>query len=197
MENATNFLTVAEVIGADGTVDPRKRVEFLYGRPVSWNDAAQRAVYQILDHSFKSWDRLSDVREYINYMITEMGHESTKNIEGHVASEYWAIFGSTAAAAGEKLGFFKNIDEELPALVDHISSVLVRKQKDYGHENIARFGRVGLLVRCHDKVARLENLLGSGKKPENETVADNFLDVIGYSAIGIMWERGWFMLPLE
>jgi len=73
---------------------------------------------------------------------------------------------------------------------------LVRKQHDYGHHNIARFGRAGLLVRMHDKVARLENLLEFLKSPENESVVDNFIDVIGYASIGIMWEKNWFLLPL-
>jgi hypothetical protein len=48
----------------------------------------------------------------------------------------------------------------------------------------------------HDKVARLENLLEFLKSPENESVVDNFIDVIGYASIGIMWERNWFLLPL-
>jgi hypothetical protein len=48
----------------------------------------------------------------------------------------------------------------------------------------------------HDKVARLENLLQDERTPENESILDNYIDVIGYASIGIMWERNWFLLPL-
>ena len=77
-----------------------------------------------------------------------------------------------------------------------IHRTLVRKQKDYGPENIRRFGRQGLMIRLHDKVARLENLDGGGRGPENESVVDTFLDIVGYCAIGIMWERQEFLLPV-
>jgi len=78
-----------------------------------------------------------------------------------------------------------------------ILAILCRKQNDYGHENIARFGRDGILVRTHDKIARLNNLLTRGGVPQNETIEDTYVDIVGYSAIGIMVERGWFDLQLS
>jgi hypothetical protein len=190
--------TVVETM-TDGQLDLVKMVDWVYGKkkpPTTWDDAARRAVFQIFNHSFNTWDRLSDVREYLDYLIDEIGPESKKNISGDVAAEYWAILGRTAAVVAEKLNIFKEIDEELAGHVEDISRILVRKQRDYGHYNIARFGRAGLLVRMHDKVARLENLLQNETNPENESVVDNFIDVIGYASIGIMWERNWFLLPL-
>jgi hypothetical protein len=190
--------TVVETM-TDGQLDLVKMVDWVYGKkkpPTTWDDAARRAVFQIFNHSFNTWDRLSDVREYLDYLIDEIGPESKKEISGAVAAEYWAILGRTAAVVAEKLNIFKEIDEELAGHVEDISKILVRKQRDYGHHNIARFGRAGLLVRMHDKVARLENLLQNDTNPENESVVDNFIDVIGYASIGIMWERNWFLLPL-
>jgi hypothetical protein len=189
--------TVAEVM-TDGQLDLAKMVDWVYGKkpPTTWDDAARRAVFQIFNHSFNTWDRLSDVREYLDYLIDEIGPESEKEISGVVAAEYWAILGRTAAVVAEKKEIFEEIDENLNYWVDAISRILVRKQRDYGHHNIARFGRAGLLVRMHDKVARLENLLQWSTDPENESVVDNFIDVIGYASIGIMWERNWFLLPL-
>ena len=189
--------TVAETM-TDGQLDIVKMRNWVYGKtpPTTWDDAARRAVFQIFNHSFNTWDRLSDVREYLDYLIDEIGPESKKEISGAVAAEYWVILGRTAAVVAEKREIFKEIDEELAGHVDRIAEILVRKQHDYGHHNIARFGRAGLLVRMHDKVARLENLLEFLKSPENESVVDNFIDVIGYASIGIMWERNWFLLPL-
>jgi hypothetical protein len=77
-----------------------------------------------------------------------------------------------------------------------ITELLIKKQTDYGPENINRFGQFGLVVRTHDKVARLENLLAKGINPYNESVIDTYMDIVGYSAIGIMVERGWFNYPL-
>ena len=202
--------TVVEVL-TDGKLDLTKNVEYIYGLrqgptgefvpnpPKDWADAARRCVYKILSHPFKTWDRVSELRDHIDYMIDELGPESNKEISKNVAAEYWTLFGSIGSAAAVRADsfpdFIKN-DAGVLELIDQISSILVRKQRDYGHTNIARFGRAGLLVRCHDKVARLENLLGAGRAPENETVVDNFMDVIGYAAIGIMWENDWFLLPL-
>lgn len=198
MENTAARLTVVDDFTDELPVDVKKDEVVDLSAPHTWNQAALAAVIQILiiEELPKSAD-VEDVRRHINFMIDEMGHESTKQITQSDAASHWARFGAIAAAAGEKYGFFKNVSEDAAGLVREISSILVKKQRDYGHENIARFGRIGLLVRCHDKVARLENLLSSGNKPENETIVDNFIDVIGYSAIGFMWECGNFLLPLE
>jgi len=109
---------------------------------------------------------------------------------GHEKAMVWfGCVGADAIATARARG----INLEIP----EVHATLVRKQQDYGPENIKRFGRQGLLIRLHDKVARLENLDGGGRAPENESVRDTFLDITGYCAIGIMWERREFLLPLE
>lgn len=131
--------------------------------------------------------------------------------------EEWKILGSLAAASGIFLGFLKPSQSSLrhpeipifsasaaPAggmenllLQDEMSKTLIRKQMDYGPHNIARFGRDGILVRCHDKIARLKNLnLHYDGVAQNESISDTYIDIIGYSAIGMMWERGWFLINL-
>ena len=87
--------------------------------------------------------------------------------------------------------------KQMKDLCAYILATLCRKQNDYGHENISRFGRLGLLVRVHDKIARLNNLLARGGAPENESIEDTYVDIVGYSAIGMMVERGWFGLQLS
>lgn len=138
----------------------------------------------------------------------------------------WSQLGCLAAAAGMKNGNFlanpedpsrspknqKKI-EKLPArsasdslnstefdiwmIRDAILETLIKKQRDYGHGNILRFGRVGILIRTHDKLARLSNLLLTQNSPENESITDTYTDIVGYSAIGMMLERRWFGLPLD
>tara|TARA_B110000259_G_scaffold187562_1_gene242246 strand:+ start:4459 stop:4746 length:288 start_codon:yes stop_codon:yes gene_type:complete len=67
--------------------------------------------------------------------------------------------------------------------------VLVSKQRDYGPKNIALSpgGPVnGLRVRMHDKLSRINNLIDSGVDPKHESLRDSFLDMMNYSAIGLM-----------
>lgn len=73
-------------------------------------------------------------------------------------------------------------------LADEIVSTIVRKQEDYGPNNIRRspFGPLqGLTVRLYDKIARLANL-SQGRKPQNESLRDTFIDIAGYGIIGLM-----------
>lgn len=84
---------------------------------------------------------------------------------------------------------------------DYISSTVIKKQHDYGPNNIAKFGLYGIMIRLHDKIARLENLLSSTRSGNNavgdETVFDTLTDVVGYSTVGIMWLNNHFLLPLS
>lgn len=95
----------------------------------------------------------------------------------------WQIFGSIAMAV---------LKDKYGVTPKDVTNLLVKKQTDYGPANINEFGQFGLVVRTHDKVARLENLLAKGIHPSNEAVSDTYMDIVGYSAIGIMVERGWF-----
>lgn len=104
-------------------------------------------------------------------------------------AEFWTELGATAIKWGRE-NSYKILREEL-------ISTLVRKQRDYGHHNIARYGMTGLTIRVHDKIARLENLTKNKLFPNNESIHDTVMDIAGYSSIGIMWTYGQFMLPLD
>jgi hypothetical protein len=70
--------------------------------------------------------------------------------------------------------------------------------EDYGHNNIQRFGLDGLIVRIHDKIARLENLTerDSGS-PNHESINDTFTDIVGYCIIGWQVMLNCWLLPLR
>jgi hypothetical protein len=76
-----------------------------------------------------------------------------------------------------------------------LAELVIRKQRDYGHDNINTFGDFGLLVRVNDKVARLRNLYG--KQAVNESINDSWDDLGGYSIIRKMRQRGTFDLELK
>jgi hypothetical protein len=104
--------------------------------------------------------------------------------------ELWKEIGAKALKWGE-INDIRITPEELVA-------TLCRKQRDYGHHNIAKYGREGLIIRVHDKISRLENLTKGSTivSAQNEPISDTILDIAGYSAIGMMWEHDLFLLPL-
>jgi hypothetical protein len=171
-------------------------------QPRTWNAASAVALSKILppeNEQEEVWNNISDLiasmngsseniikmlRTQLDLFINDMFYDNSKN-----GSTEWKSIGRLANMLALSLGHNLSLQ--------HVHQVLCRKQHDYGHENIQRFGRAGLMVRVHDKVARLENLIGNSSKPNNESIQDNVMDVIGYAAIGIMWESGTFLLKLE
>ena len=153
----------------------------------SWNQAAKYAVDRIYGIIVDA-DGTDVTRHWIDEIIDKY-YESPVNHPYLI--NLWEMLGSSAISL--------SVEFDCSISSEYVVQTLIRKQSDYGHENIRRFGRQGLMVRMHDKVARLENLLSSpdgGVKPNNESIEDNIMDVIGYAAIGIMWESRLFLLPL-
>jgi hypothetical protein len=73
---------------------------------------------------------------------------------------------------------------------------VTNKQRDYGSGNILAFGHTGLVVRISDKVARINNLLERGSSGAAEPLEDAWVDLVGYSLVGLMLLDGTFTLPL-
>ncbi len=91
---------------------------------------------------------------------------------------------------------------ESVAIYNEAWELLVKKQLDYGPKNIANApgGPLnGLLVRMHDKMARLNHLIYEVKDtPQNESIEDSFIDLLNYSAIALMVLRGkWSGVPSQ
>ena len=88
-------------------------------------------------------------------------------------------------------------EEALDLIWKEQRELIIRKQRDYGSNNISVFGELGVLVRTWDKVERLKTLLTAGKEPENESVDDSWKDVMNYALIALLVRRGIWGLPLE
>ena len=77
---------------------------------------------------------------------------------------------------------------DVVAVADLVARTVIKKQKDYGPNNIRRspFGpEIGLIVRMYDKLARLANLQGK-ETPNYESLKDTYLDIAGYAFIGML-----------
>lgn len=88
-----------------------------------------------------------------------------------------------------RLGYEWTVDEQV--------GLLSRKQRDYGHDNILKFGASGVEVRLWDKIARYKNLQRRGVEPENESVLDTLIDIIGYCVILMMVRNNTFTYMLD
>ena len=153
----------------------------------TWDDAAASHTSDIFTLVRKNPKvSIKDLRTELDAFINDL-YRAPAGYEK--ATSCWATIGATAIELSQKTSY--------PLTVVEVTDTLVRKQRDYGSENISRFGRRGLMVRMHDKVARLENLMNQKLDPVNESIHDNLLDVVGYAAIGMMWEQREFFLPLK
>lgn len=87
--------------------------------------------------------------------------------------------------------------------VSDMVGLMARKQHDYGHANIDRFGPLGVKVRLWDKIARYQNLVSLERDPiaanakiggdaTADSILDTLIDIIGYVTILFMVQRGTF-----
>lgn len=191
----------------------------------SWQESAYLALAEFLpesnsQYSCKGWplshwstrmeysgedvaERLGRLRKSVDKLIATQFSDDGSSLElGENDSEQVFQLWRSVGIFGHEFGLIACYRNGLKSdkVLSEIHNVLVKKQKDYGHGNISRFGRIGLIIRMQDKVARLENLISKGvadEEAENESVYDSVVDVMGYSALGIMWERGEFLRQLS
>ena len=153
----------------------------------TWDESARSAITAVFSVVIKRNDGSPKLlRKYLDDFISSM-YDRPAGRER--ACAHFSEIGAEAIEVARLRG--------IPLQLEHCLQVLIKKQEDYGPDNIRRFGRKGLMVRLHDKVARIENLDARGRKPENESIQDTLLDITNYCAIGIMWERNEFLLPLK
>lgn len=86
----------------------------------------------------------------------------------------------------------KTLEEAFEAVCTEMNELFVKKHKDYGKGNILDTGELGIAFRVNDKLNRIKNILASGKKPENESMDESWIDIGVYAVIAMMWRRGWF-----
>ena len=89
----------------------------------------------------------------------------------------------------------KCFEDACRKVAGQIADLVIKKQKDYGHDNINAFGELGLVVRTNDKIARLRNL--HGKEGVTEPRIDAWRDIAGYALIALMLDEGTFNLELK
>ena len=77
------------------------------------------------------------------------------------------------------------------ALTVDMRDIFAAKRKDYGPSTehlYEKFGPLAMYIKLHDKMSRLENLLGKNIEPSviDESVIDTLLDLANYALITII-----------
>lgn len=157
----------------------------MYSNPYTWDEAARHVLDEMLWWQFQL--QMKSTREWVGEFRDQMNQNASRRISHRM----WIQFGASALRDASD-----QLDTPPPDLADEVVTLLIRKQRDYGSQNIEQFGGYGLVVRISDKQARLDNLNQRKINPQNESVRDSLLDLIGYPALGAMYDRGWFDLPL-
>lgn len=163
----------------------------------SWQDSANQTVNSIFnsfypDQFSSAVDSISKMSDYFDFVLLKTDGLNVLTKSALSTREGLSIWEYLSHRAIEALYSINH-----PVDSDFILNVLISKQKDYGPNNIARFGTAGILIRMHDKIARLLNLLKRSDNNFNtatminavqdESIADTLVDIIGYSVIAIMW----------
>tara|TARA_R100000329_G_C7518606_1_gene182831 strand:+ start:91 stop:564 length:474 start_codon:yes stop_codon:yes gene_type:complete len=147
----------------------------------TWNDYAEMYVNKVWEYSddLPNHSPTVSIRSTIDEMIDKffMGNDQLDS------PNYWLRLGALSVKSHD-------MDKEF------VARTLCEKQNDYGPENIARFMHKGIILRLHDKVARLENLLNNGIEAKNEAIDDTYMDIVGYAVIGLMLLDNSFFYPL-
>lgn len=147
----------------------------------TWNDYAEMYVNKVWDYSDDLPNHSPTVS--IRFTIDEMIDKFFMGNDELDSPNYWLRLGALSVKSHE-------MDKEF------VARTLCEKQNDYGPENIARFMHKGIILRLHDKVARLENLLNNGIEAKNEAIDDTYMDIVGYAVIGLMLLDNSFFYPL-
>ncbi|MBS3086799.1 DUF1599 domain-containing protein [Candidatus Pacearchaeota archaeon] len=79
--------------------------------------------------------------------------------------------------------------DEMQHILKETEELLIKKNKMYGDGNIDEIGEEGVIIRIKEKVERLKHLLSIKEDPPEETIEDNWKDIIGYGIIGLMVKR--------
>ena len=130
-----------------------------------------------------SWDAMTKLADPAGHSVESLLKQGREAFPKEVTLGWWTDL--LKAALTESDGIVQR---------GPLMALLSSKQHDYGYDNIAAFGHLGILIRCSDKAARLDNLKGKDA-PVNESVTDTYYDLCGYAIIAGMLEWGLFMLP--
>lgn len=79
-------------------------------------------------------------------------------------------------------------EQQIKAVTDEITQLLLRKNEDYGGASF-ELGLNGNMVHIYDKANRYRTLIEKmhkGQTPNFESIEDTLKDIMGYAIIGLL-----------
>lgn len=162
----------------------------------TWDEVAgQYLEYVESLYIFEHYGSLADnavkISDCLNYLCDQVF--SGERIKSYSEINTW-YRGQDAwiYMAMKAFGCMKTMSPSLTSA--DVNKLLCSKQKDYGKNNISRFGIVGIIIRLNDKLARLLNLLDKNEESEilavaveDEPIYQTYMDIVGYCVIALMF----------
>ncbi|MGL5913527.1 MAG: hypothetical protein ACRCZB_05125 [Bacteroidales bacterium] len=108
--------------------------------------------------------------------------EKYKNIVQSTMLDYESVLKVLEQIAEESLLKYAEMTKDTDPYKT-LAELLIKKNEDYGSSSIKNGGLVGNYIRMSDKAERLKNLTG---KVNFEALSDTWLDMAGYSVLGII-----------
>lgn len=78
--------------------------------------------------------------------------------------------------------------DEVEAVYDRQADLLVDKRDSYGADNLTADGRMGMMIRTSDKIARLRHMYKNQRTEggDGESELDAWMDVLGYATLALI-----------
>jgi hypothetical protein len=157
----------------------------------NWDDAAEatlRRMVVVASNSPRDRNMFDPIEKYLSQWIIRLQGGDFHESDVDLAVDILFRAGVTSLQEMTQHQSFSESD---------MLDLLVRKQHDYGHDNINNFGIIGIAIRMCDKIARIKNLSNRDTEGLNEPLHDSYLDIVGYAVIASMYHDGSFQLQLE
>ena len=161
-------------------------------KPSNWNDAANMHLRGLMEHAatmHMDKTALDPIQNYLSAWILRLQEGDWDKADTDLSVQIIQQAGIYAMR--------EMTAEGMPFDMKEMVDLLVRKQHDYGHDNINNFGVIGIAIRSCDKIARIKNLKENGADAKNEPFLDSYVDLIGYAVIAGMYHDGTFQLELK
>lgn len=79
---------------------------------------------------------------------------------------------------------------DVRGIFEEAAKIFAVKSAAYSSDNVAMVGQSGVASRCVDKVMRLRTLQNDPGVAGDEAIADTWMDLLVYAAIGVSLDRG-------
>lgn len=79
--------------------------------------------------------------------------------------------------------------EKYKSIQNELLETFIKKNNDYGNDNLDTFGKIGIMIRLQDKINRYINIKKNNiHLVEDESLDDTIKDLINYSYLFLIHE---------